>query len=367
MTQRSALWVPALLLVLLPAPSRFTPRLSTVAERVTANDNRVPAGRLVDGVLTLRLDVRRGEWFPQAADGPSVTVPVFAEEGKAPEVPGPLIRVPAGTILDITITNQLSDTGVTISGFGPRSAGGSDSVRIPAGASHHLRYRVDSAGTYLYRGRTETRPNRRGWSFEEGQLGGAIVVDPPGTSPADRIFVLNIWADPVAGRRDTTVPPRNVLAINGRSWPYTERQAMTVGDSVRWRVVNATDRDHPMHMHGLYYRIVAQGDISRDTILAPASQRLVVTESMVPESTMDIVFQPMEVGNWLFHCHLIYHVDPDAALTWPDGTPAAHDPGQHMAGLVLGLLVAPRPGFVDAARDGARQMRLVVREAPDWS
>lgn len=344
---------------------QFARPLSSVPERVTANDNRVPAGRLADGVLTLRLEVRLGEWFPQAADGPSVTVPVFAEEGKAPEVPGPLVRVPAGTILDITLTNQLPDTGVTITGFGPRSADGSDSLRLPAGASRHLRYRVDSAGTYLYRGRTEARSMRRGWSFEESQLGGAVVVDLPGTSPVDRIFVLNIWADPVAERSDTTIPPRNVLAINGRSWPYTEQQTMTVGDSVRWRVVNASDRDHPMHMHGFYYRVVAQGDIARDTILAPADQRLVVTESMVPQSTMDIAFHPSQIGNWLFHCHLIYHVNPDAALTWPDGTPTAHDPGQHMAGLVLGLVVAARPGFGDAARGGAHQVRLVVREAPD--
>jgi len=332
---------------------------------VVANDNRQPAGQLVNGVLTLHLDVRLAEWFPQAADGPSVTVPVFAEEGKPAQVPGPLIRVPAGTLLDITVTNQLPDTGVTLFGFGPRPNAAPDSVRLAPGASHHVRYRADSAGTYLYRGRTETRAFELFATTQENQLGGAIVIDALNAGPPDRVFVINLWDLPGDSSTGVVIPERYVLAINGRSWPYTERQLMTVGDSVHWRVVNASEENHPMHMHGFYYRITAQGSFDRDTTYASADERLVVTQSMVKFSTMRIAFQPLEQGNWLFHCHLIYHVGPDAALTWPDGTPAAHDPNMHMAGLVLGLQVAPRPGAVAQPRIGARQVRLVAREAAD--
>jgi len=35
-------------------------------------------------------------------------------------------------------------------------------------------------------------------------------------------------------------------AINGRSWPHTERLAYTVGDSVRWHVINAQPHDVPI-------------------------------------------------------------------------------------------------------------------------
>ncbi|HEX5005420.1 MAG TPA: multicopper oxidase domain-containing protein, partial [Gemmatimonadales bacterium] len=52
-----------------------------------------------------------------------------------------------------------------------------------------------------------------------------------------------------------------------------------------------------------------------------------------------------------------------AALTWPDGSSAmAHDGAQHMAGLVLGLAVAPGPAPVP--RVNPAKLRLVVREAP---
>ena len=327
-----------------------------------ANNNRQPAGRLVDGVLTLRLDVRLGEWFPQDASGPSVTVPVFAEVGRAPEVPGPLIRVPAGTMLDITVTNQLADTGVTVFGLSERPTVGPDSIRLAPGESHHFRFRAGAAGTYQYGARTETRPIVRFKTFEETQLAGAFVVDRPGAPTNDRIFVLNIWSEPDDTTGDSTVVVRNVLAINGKSWPYTERQQFTVGDSAHWRIVNASTRVHPMHLHGFYYLVTGLGGLASDTTYAPVDERMVVTESMLPQSTMSMAFRAREEGNWLFHCHIIFHAGPGAALTWPDGTPAAHDSTMHMAGLVLGLVVAPGPAPVP--RLNPNTLRLVAHQAP---
>jgi hypothetical protein len=47
-------------------------------ERVSINDNRVPAGTLRDGVLTLRLEVRDAEWHPDRESDPGVVVRAFA-------------------------------------------------------------------------------------------------------------------------------------------------------------------------------------------------------------------------------------------------------------------------------------------------
>ncbi len=346
----------ALALMLLPTGSAIAP------SRVTPNDNRQPAGRLENGVLTLRLEVRLGEWFPQDEAGPSVTVPVFAEEGKAPQVPGPLIRVPAGTILDITVTNQLADTGLTIFGFLERPAAGADSVRLAPGESHRFRFRAGAAGTYEYGGRTERREYIAFETLEETQLAGALVVDAPGARADDRVFVLNIWDKPEDSLDGTIRPERHVLTINGRAWPFTERLSYTVGDSAHWRVVNASRHVHPMHLHGFYFRVTALGGFDSDSAYAPENERLVVTESMLPQSSMAMAFQAREEGNWLFHCHLIYHVSPGANLTWPDGAPAAHDEHFHMGGLVLGLVVAPGP--TPTPRLNPATMRLVAREAP---
>lgn len=342
------------------------PAAPSVPARVLPNDNRMAAGHLEHGVFTLRLVVRPGEWFPQDPAGPSVTVPVFAEEGKAPEVPGPLIRVPAGTLLDITVTNQLADTGVTVFGLSERPTIGPDSVRLAPGASHHFRFRAGATGTYQYGARTETRPIVRFKTFEETQLAGAFVVDQPGDSTPDRIFVLNIWSEPDDTTGDSTVVVRNVLAINGKSWPYTERQMFATGDSAHWRIVNASTRVHPMHLHGFYYRVTGLGSLARDTNYAPVDERLVVTESMLPQSSMAMAFRAREEGTWLFHCHIIYHANADAALAWPDGTYAPHDSmhAQHMAGLVLGIVIAPAANTVATPRVNPATVRLVVRQTP---
>src|SRR5262249_12896331 len=74
---------------------------------VEANDNRTAAGRLNHGVLDLRLELRQGRWYPEEENGPYRDVYTFAQEGHAPQSPGPLIRVPVGTTVRATIRNNL--------------------------------------------------------------------------------------------------------------------------------------------------------------------------------------------------------------------------------------------------------------------
>lgn len=330
--------------------------------RVVPNDNRTPAGVLRDGVLTLRLEVRLADWCPGDEAGPCAEVPVFIEEGRPPSVPGPLIRVPEGTTLDVTVTNALADTGVTLFGLYGRPAA-ADSVRLRPGESRRFRFAAGAPGTYQYGARTETQPYVAFETLEETQLGGAFIVDPAGAVPHDRVFVITLWERP----EDTTsgTPGRGVLAINGRSWPYTERLEFTVGDSVDWRVVNVSRHVHPMHLHGFYFRVSSVGSMTQDSLYPREEERLVVTESMLPQSSMRMAFQPTEEGTWLFHCHLIFHITPDAALTWPDGTPATDHAGHSMAGLVLGIIVSPRPGTTPPPREGAVRHRIVARQRPD--
>src|ERR1700736_4313500 len=47
---------------------------TAVAEHLHANSNQIPAGVVVSGVLTIDLEVREGEWFPEDENGPSIKV-----------------------------------------------------------------------------------------------------------------------------------------------------------------------------------------------------------------------------------------------------------------------------------------------------
>ena len=340
--------------VLFAAPPATGPDLV----HVMPNDNRRPAGSLRGGVLALQLEVRTGVWYPEGPQGDSVVAPVFAEKGKAPQVPGPLIRVPTGTTIEATVTNTLPDSTITLLGFVTRPAAQHDSIRIPPGETRAIRFAAGAPGTYLYYASVVARDSL----VERQQLAGALVVDSLGARPDDRIFVINIWGDVKQG--DSTVY-RNALAINGLSWPHTERIPATVGDTLRWRWINASARDHPMHLHGFYFRIEGTGNGLRDSAYAGDRRLLAVTHSMEPGTTMQIAWGPDRPGNWLFHCHIGFHVVPDARLNPPPHQHAdrsAHDPAVHMAGLILGIEVKPSRGWKEPERVGTRALRLYVQE-----
>jgi FtsP/CotA-like multicopper oxidase with cupredoxin domain len=216
-----------------------------------------------------------------------------------------------------------------------------------------VEFTAAQAGTFMYGARsTPDSPT----ADETEQLAGAIVVDEPGARTDDRVLVLNIWGNQ---RKDSSY--NNALAINGKSWPFTERFTATQGDTLRWRVVNATVRQHPMHLHGAYFRVDARGDADSDTTLSRAKRRLAVTEQMEPHTTMRMTWSPETSGNWLFHCHLAFHVIAGARLDAPaDGGHDAHstDPDKHMAGLVVGIQVHPR--VAEPARRNVRRLAITV-------
>lgn len=319
------------------------------------NDNTVAGGRMVGDTLVLALDLRPARWFPEADGGASVEVAAFAEAGQPPRIPGPLVRVREGATIRVTVRNTLPDSAVTVFGLVTRPTATDSGLRLDPGATRTVRFAAGAPGTYFY----SATVGRRNPNLEREQLAGGFVVDPADGSPPDRVFVINIWGEPV----DST-GYRNALAINGKSWPHTERLAATVGDSIRWRVINASQRPHPMHLHGVYYQVGSRGTRLGDSTYAPSGRRLVVTESMAPGSTMSLAWRPDRPGNWLFHCHLMFHAVEFARLDLAEHDRHSSDVTKHMAGLVLGIAVAPRTAEPEEARRAARRLRLHALQGP---
>lgn len=92
---------------------------------------------------------------------------------------------------------------------------------------------------------------------------------------------------------------RYVWSMNGLPLEESDYIKIKEGEIVRFIMINRTMMHHPMHLHGHFFRVVnAQGDYSP----------LKHTVDVMPMSTTVIEFESNEVGDWFFHCHLLYHM-----------------------------------------------------------
>lgn len=348
---------------------------------IALNDMTDAAGRVQAGVATVALEARAGDWRPNGADGFVLRVAAFAEAGGRMQVPGPLVRVPAGTQVQVRVRNAL-DVPLTIYGLGAERGLDRDSAQIAPGAEHEFRFSADEPGIYYYAGRTMPEvPLLNRFDFDS-QLNGAIVVDPPGERPRDRLFMITAWGD-IDRTTVSGLQPNSTLAINGAMWPYTEEFEVEQGDSLHWRWLNPTFLPHPMHLHGFYFRKTGSGDGASWQEIAPEGQRLAVTELLEPGGVMAVSWSPSRPGNWVFHCHFAGHIASEVqleqdrrhphtrgeAVANPMGGPSAsaddRTHGVHnMSGLVLGIKVRPRGPQAEPAED-AQTIRLLVRSAPN--
>jgi hypothetical protein len=56
---------------------------------ILANQNHASAGTLLDGVLTVHLEITKGEWHPETDDGIALNVYAFGESAKPLQKPWP--------------------------------------------------------------------------------------------------------------------------------------------------------------------------------------------------------------------------------------------------------------------------------------
>lgn len=273
---------------------------------IDANQNRTPAGKLENSVLTVQLELRAGTWHAEAEDGPPLYVQAFGEVGHPAQIPGPLLRMPEGTIAHVTLTNKLKMK-ATVYGLNTRPGDAKAGIELEPGASRELTFAAGAPGTYFYWARTVTKNEKEPPYLADAQLNGAFIVDPPGAVSADRVFVIDAMFVPA----DAVHKTFEVVTINGKSYPYTEPLEYMQGESIRWRVINPSASEHPMHLHGAFYQVLSLGDFEAETVYAPPDRQWVVTENIPEAHTMMMEWKPPHAGRWLFHCHFAQHISSE--------------------------------------------------------
>lgn len=332
------------------------------------HDNLEPAGQLTGGVLSLRLEIREAHWHPDGDEGPALPVLAFSEEGQSPSVPGPLIRVAEGTRLHITVTNKTL-LPAFVHGLHQHPGEQKDTITIPPNDSRDVTFLAGAPGTYYYwaaTGYDVPIDERLTWDTE---LSGAFVIDPRGAKIDDRVMVIGLWYTWLVPF-DYNRGFHQVPTVNGKSWPYTTRLSYNMGESIRWRVINASISIHPMHLHGTFFQVDSAGDGEKDTTFPSDQRRTVVTENMAEGRTMAISWKPTHPGNWIFHCHLLQHFEAKlshevAEVTKADTANSEHD-ATGMAGLVVGIRIKSGENSASPSLPAVptRKLALTISRAP---
>ncbi len=74
------------------------------------------------------------------------------------------------------------------------------------------------------------------------------------------------------------------------------------GERVRLTLINDTMMPHPIHLHGMFFDLVIPG--------AETSGRLPRKHTVIvkPADKVSVDITAEHVGDWAFHCHLLYHM-----------------------------------------------------------
>lgn len=341
---------------------------------ILANQNHSPAGALHDGVLTIQLEVAKGLWHPEADDGIGLAVYAFGESGTSLQNPGPLIRVPQGTEIDASIHNAITKP-VTFHGLVDISARNDAVIEVSPGGTAHVRFKATTPGLFCYWAATDGEDVKSRYGIDS-ELTGAFVVDPPGSTLPDEIFVIELISEHPGSNSK-----KNLATINGKSWPYTQRFDYEVGQPVRWRWINASNEPHALHLHGFYYRIDAFNRGGQLQTYSGDSRPMVVTQRIAQGETFDMSWSPDRPGRWLFHCHMMIHMNPATVPSVPGLSieAAQTTPGHHMndheatgmGQLVLGITVrGPTTAAAKPAWHADRKLQLEISErsgAPSYA
>lgn len=337
--------------------------LSQELPRAAPNNNDHSAATLKNGVWQLDLVLQESRLFPEADDGYSVVVPLFAATGGPPQSPGPMVRVTQGSHIHVSVRNTLK-VPASVYGLHTRPGESLEHFDVPPGETREREFDAATAGNFFYWATTETKPLDE-YARRDGLLSGAILVDPKGASksPYESVFVIQHMSDKGPATLAPPITDSDLWLINGKMWPFRPPLTSKLGEPIVWRWINITSEPHPMHLHGAYFDVLTTGGNESETAWKKEEVRSVVTEPVDSGHSFTMRWIPPRPGNWLFHCHIMFHTAPyTGAFVGTAALGVGHE-DTGMSGLVLGIKVLPKGKFTPEPEPAnARQIDIFVRE-----
>lgn len=251
---------------------------------------------------------------------PGEIVDAWAYNG---QVPGPQIRVDIGDNVQIEFTN-LTPMGSDIHWHGIHTPNDMDGVSpftqdpVSTGETFLYEFPAEDPAIGMYHAHLHSQTSVINGMFGTFQIGPTPL--PYGqtisgvTIPED---VVPEFDKPMVLNDAGTIG----LSLNGKSFPATEPIVITEGE---WGVIHYYNEGltaHPMHLHQFPQLIFAKDGIPLD------SPYWADTVNVSPGERYSVLFQADTVGTWVYHCHILTHVERASG----------------MFGMVTAMIVNPKP------------------------
>lgn len=93
---------------------------------------------------------------------------------------------------------------------------------------------------------------------------------------------------------------RYIWTLNGKRHQEAEPIRITYGERVRITFVNDSMMAHPMHLHGMFVQLENGQPVEK----LPNKHTIIIP----PAQSRSVLLSATEMGEWSFHCHLLYHM-----------------------------------------------------------
>ncbi len=247
---------------------------------------------------------------------PGMIVNTWGYNGSSP---GPTLEAVEGDRVRIFVTNHLPErTSVHWHGVilpnGMDGVSGLNQPHIEPGETYVYEFTLKQHGTQMY------HPHFDEMTQMAMGMMGFFVIHPKQSEKVDRDFAifLHEWAIPAgtATPNPFVMTDFNLFTFNGKIYPATTPLVARTGQRVRVRLANLSMDNHPIHIHGLSFKVTG----TDGGAISPSAQWPETTVDVPPGTTRDIEFVASNPGDWAMHCHKSHHTMNQMAHDLPNMT-----------------------------------------------
>lgn len=263
-----------------------------------------PTEVLADGTKVFDLEVAITDWEVS----PGNVVQAFSYNG---QVPGPWMKVDVGDKVQVRVVNDLPmGTDIHFHGIDvPNEMDGvapiTQDLIEPNGGTFTYEFTAERQSIGMYHAHHHGQMQVPNGLFGVFQIGDMPL--PEGQTISGVTLPDNIE---IAAELPMVVNDAGVigLSLNGKGFPATAPLVMNLDD---WGLVTYQNEGlltHPMHMHGFRQLVVAKDGIPLDV------PYWVDTVNIAPGERYTILFQADRAGTWVWHCHILNHVEREEGM-----------------------------------------------------